>query len=166
MKCRFLRKSNLSSKSVLHAFSDASLKAFGSVIIAVTDGKVDLVIAKVKVTPIKSPTLPQLELIAAILSVKLVNYVVNTCPALNSVKTYCWTDSQIVLHWINSQKLFKSYVQRRVNDIKTKAPTADWRYVYSDCNPADYLSRSMTAKAFLKSELWLFGPSWLTGVNN
>ena len=156
----------MSNKSVLHAFSDSSLKAYGSVVFTVTDGKVDLVITKARVTPIKSPTLPQLELIAANLSAKLVNYVVNACPALNNVKIYCWTDSQIVLHWTNSQKSPKSYVQCRVDDIKTRAPTADWRYVYSECNPADYLSRSMTAKAFLKSDLWFFSPSWLTDVNN
>ena len=153
LKCSFPRKSNLSNKSVLHAFSDSSLKAYGSVVFTVTDGKVDLVIAKARVTPIKSPTLPQLELIAANLSAKLVNCVVNACPALNNVKIYCWTDSQIVLYWINSQKSLKSCVQGRVDDIKAKAPTADWRYVYSECNPADYFSRSMTAKAFLKSDL-------------
>ena len=56
-------------------------------------------------------------------------------------------------------------MQCRVDDINTKAPTADCRYVYNDCNPADYLSRGMTAKAFLKSELWCFYPSWLTDVN-
>jgi hypothetical protein len=61
----------------LHAFVDASLTAFGAVVYSRTideQGKVTVrfVVAKAKVTPLQVVSIPRLELMAAVLGVRLV----------------------------------------------------------------------------------------------
>ena len=56
----------------MHVFCDASLRAYGSVVFlrrVRTDGSVELsfVVAKSRVAPLKSITLPRLELLAALI---------------------------------------------------------------------------------------------------
>ena len=41
-------------------------------------------------------------------------------------------------------------------------PTAEWRYYPTLENPADLLTRGVTAETLISSSLWQNGPSWLT----
>ena len=126
-ECKFPRQIQLSVNTEIHAFSDASMRAYGAVLFAVTNDRVDLIVAKARVTPIKAPSLPQLELLAATLSARLIPYIISSYePILNNVTVYCWSDSQIVLHWISSLKRLKSCIQKRVDEIKSLIPDATW----------------------------------------
>ena len=112
---------------------------------------VDLIVAKARVTQVKAPSLPQLELLAAILSNRLIPYIVSSYePILNDVKVHCWSDSQIVLHWISSLKRLKPCLHRIID--------ATWNYVLEDGITADILSCDVTAKANLKSEILVQWP--------
>ncbi|CAB0043005.1 unnamed protein product [Trichogramma brassicae] len=91
----------------LHGFCDASQKAYAAAVYAVVydtaDNPIDchLLIAKTKVAPMKVLNIPRLELQAALLLARLVNFV-NTSLQQTPSLTYCWTDSNIVLAWLRS----------------------------------------------------------------
>ena len=64
--------------------------------------------SKTRVAPIKPLTLPRLELSATILAARLGDFIVRSFQhAIASsfqLNTHLWSDSQIVLHWISSNK--------------------------------------------------------------
>ncbi|XP_071579667.1 uncharacterized protein [Temnothorax nylanderi] len=90
----------------IHGFSDASQLAMAAaVFIKVTlpsaEPTITLVCAKTKVAPLKRLTIPRLELTAALLLARLVNYVQRTL-GLTMVAIFLWIDSSAVRTWINS----------------------------------------------------------------
>ena len=53
-----------------------------------------------------------------------------------------WTDSRVVLGYINNDvRRFHTFVAIRVQMIRENSGITTWRYVDSDCNPADDASR-------------------------
>ena len=73
-----------------------------------------------------------------------------------------WSDSQIVLHWIKSQKPLPVFVQHRTAEIQFLLPQANWSYCPTSENPVDLLSRGTTIEVLKSSLLWNHGPTWLT----
>jgi len=61
--------------AAIHVFVDASPQAYSAVIYLVYGSEVSLILAKNKVAPIKTLTLPKLELMAAVLGARLYNSV-------------------------------------------------------------------------------------------
>ena len=100
-----------------------------------------LVIAKARVVPLKSITIPRLELTAAVLSVKI-SKLLSAAFSGTIDAEYYWTDSQIVLGYIyNESKRFHVYVANRIQQIRSHTESTQWRYVNSQNNPADMASR-------------------------
>ena len=96
----------------LHGFSDASSLAYGAVLYLktiYTDGSVTvrIVAAKTRVSPVKSQTIPRLELVAAVVLSRLVVTVHDSLEIKDDVETFLWTDSTVVLYWINNHKPWK-----------------------------------------------------------
>ena len=156
----------VSGRLQIHVFSDASLKAYGSVVFfraLCPDGLVRLsfVMAKPKVAPLKAVTLPRLELLAALVGSRLCAYVRKSLVGLESVPCFFWSDSQIVLSWINSHpSQFKIFVSNRVAEIQSLSSPTDWRFCRSENNPADVISRGCSLDS-LDENSWLCGPRWL-----
>ena len=73
-----------------------------------------------------------------------------------------WSDSQIVLHWMKSQKPLPAFVRHRITEMNSLLPNATWNYCPTAENPADLLSRGTTTAALISSSLWHHGPKWLT----
>ena len=71
-----------------------------------------------------------------------------------------WSDSQIVLHWLHSQKKLKQFISNRIKEINQTMPNAKWEYCPTKDNPADLLTRGISYKAF-ESSFWMEGPTWL-----
>jgi len=94
----------------LHGFCDASLNAYGACIYiqSTTNFETQLYISKSRVALLKLTTIPRLELCGAILLSELVNTVVkellNLGITVEPTHITYWTDSTIVLAWINSNK--------------------------------------------------------------
>ena len=110
-----------------------------------------------RVAPVKTTTLPRLELCAA----KLFKQVSNTID-ISFRRVVFWSDSAITLHWINSSPhILKTFVANRVSDIQSTTYTLVWRHVPSKDNPADALSRGQLLTEFLDNSLWFHGPQWL-----
>lgn len=150
----------------LHAFCDASEKAFGAcVYIRCKDkfGKYSsqLLCAKSRVAPIKQVSLPRLELCGAVLLARLVDKV-KTClkTQFNKIVYYC--DSTITLCWIKSSpSKWKTFVANRTSEIQQLSQSEDWHHVRTYDNPADLISRGVQANTLLNSRLWWHGPPFL-----
>lgn len=149
----------------LHGFADASTLAYGAVLYARVETaevvECILIAAKSHVAPLKTVTVPRLELCAAqLLSELLAAF--RATSKLAHIKATLWSDSQIVLAWLTKDAAtLKIFVNNRVQKIQRLAADADWRYVPSAENPADLLSRGMSAAELPSARLWWHGPEWL-----
>ncbi|XP_011858176.1 PREDICTED: uncharacterized protein LOC105555744 [Vollenhovia emeryi] len=136
------------SQVELHGFSDASQLAMAAVIyISVHDSTgatFSLVCSKTKVTLLKRLSIPRLELTAALLLSRLMQYVKATLN-MDVTATHMWTDSLVTLSWIRSHaSRWKDFVRNRVAQIQELTPAAHWRYIPGTSNPADCASRGLT----------------------
>ncbi|GFX70327.1 uncharacterized protein TNCV_2955471 [Trichonephila clavipes] len=117
----------------LHAFSDASEKAYGSSIYlksisALGEVKVCLVTSKSRVLPLKQISIPRLELCGAVLAAKLMK---------------------------------KTFVANRVSKIHQLSSCDQWHHIASEQNPADVLSRGLLPEELRDDSLWWHGPELL-----
>ncbi|KAL0803354.1 hypothetical protein ABMA28_017417 [Loxostege sticticalis] len=148
----------------LHGFCDASIEAYACVVYARIKNKstVVLIAGKSKLVPHKKTlTLPRLELSGAYLLTKLINKVKKSLNQ-HTIETFGWTDSKIVLGWLQGQpSRWKPFVANRVKQIQDVMPKEQWRYVKSAENPADAASRGLNASQLLEHSLWWQGPDWL-----
>lgn len=107
-------------------------------------------------------TIPRLELTAAVILTKLVSRVLQILE-LKQLPVWMWTDSAIVLTWINNHPLrWKDFVHNRVCFIHEGIPQAIWKFIPGKENPADCDTRGMTPSQLLHNTLWLSGPLWLS----
>ncbi|CAI6345625.1 unnamed protein product [Macrosiphum euphorbiae] len=155
----------------IYGFADASIQAFGACLYARTTDALGnhhsrLIVAKSKVAPLKVVSLARLELCAAVLFARLAYKII---PKLNITinKKHFWSDSTIVLAWINSPSTrWKTFVAHRVGEIQTLTAAAEWGYVKSTDNPADIISRGCSPKQLKDNTLWWEGPVWFKSNEN
>ena len=77
-------------------------------------------------------------------------------------KAVFWTDSQVVLSYTKNQtRHFKNFVTNQTQTIKDHSDVAQWQYVPSKSNPADYGSRGLDGTCFAKVKMWYEGPKFL-----
>jgi len=94
-----------------------------------------LVCGKAKLAPLKQLTIPRLELVAAVLALR-VDRQLKEHLDVTVDKTVFWTDSNIVLGYIrNSERRFRTFVANRVAQIRKNTTTEQWRHVTSCVNP-------------------------------
>ena len=150
----------------LHAFADASEKAYGAAIYIRTLQRdktinVHLLCSKSRVAPIKTQTIPRLELCAALLAAELMTRV-RSDMGHEDKATYYWSDSQIVLAWLhNHPGKLPVFIAHRVVKILRLTIADQWRHVPSKQNPADVLSRGVRARELSSCNMWWFGPIFL-----
>ncbi|XP_011859045.1 PREDICTED: uncharacterized protein LOC105556561 [Vollenhovia emeryi] len=151
----------------LHGFCDASEQGYGGVVymrIVAHDGvTIRLIASKAKVAPLKSITLPRLELCAAVLLSELITYVrrvLGNHLTLDGV--YAWSDSMVTLSWIRSAPhKWKTFVRNRIARIQENIHISSWGHVRTHSNPADYCSRGLYPDELVKCTAWWHGPDWL-----
>ncbi|XP_015121269.1 uncharacterized protein LOC107044036 [Diachasma alloeum] len=147
----------------LHAFVDASNTAYASVIYASVElpDEVDVqfLIAKSRVAPKDSTTIPRLELLGATVGARLMDSVVSALTD-KQPELYYWTDSLTVLAWIQRDKPWATFVWNRVQEIRRLSEPNAWRHIPGTLNPADLPSRECTAKQLVDSD-WHKGLDWL-----
>lgn len=163
---RWIGLSNDIAHISLQGFCDASEKAFACVVylrIIQIDRSItcNLIAAKTKIAPLKTISIPKLELEGAVLLTKLLGKIKNAL-RMPDIQHTAWSDSFIVLCWLSSPpSRWKTYVANRVSRIQTQLPSNDWRHIASKLNPADCASRGMIREDLEKFELWWKGPEFL-----
>ncbi|XP_062620585.1 uncharacterized protein LOC134282159 [Saccostrea cucullata] len=151
----------------LHCFADASEVGIGVVIylrLVSETGKIhcSFVLGKSRVAPLKTVTIPRLELTASTLAVKLCKIVTKQLD-YQIDQVYFWTDSMSVLRYIkNTKTRFHTFVANRLAIIHAATTINQWHYVTSKLNPADCASRGIpVVSRFLDSASWFSGPEFL-----
>ncbi|XP_041470151.1 uncharacterized protein LOC121419759 [Lytechinus variegatus] len=150
----------------IHNFSDASEVAYGAVsylVISNEEGQVhsSLLMAKSRLAPIKTVTIPRLELMAATLAVNM-DIMVREELDLPIKMSYFWTDSMIVLHYIRSEdRRFKVFVSNRLATIHQVTELSQWRHIDTKVNPADVVSRGTSPMKLKNDKGWLEGPDFI-----
>ena len=117
------------------------------------------VFGKARVAPMKSLTIPKLELQASLLASRL-RKEVQRALTMKIDKVFMWTDSTTVLQWIHSIEKQPDFVANRVAEILELTTTDEWNNVQSCDNPADAGTRGLSATA-LPNSIWLKGPDFL-----
>ncbi len=150
----------------LHGFSDASQKAYAAAVyVRVIIGdivQIMLICSKSRVAPLKSQSIPRLELLGAVLLARLMESLRNALSGRVSIDNeYYWTDSSTVLCWIQNQRPWKQYVMRRVEEIRNLTQALNWNHCPGEWNPADLATRGIPAIKLKDNLLWWTGPEFL-----
>ncbi|KAK9685261.1 Pao retrotransposon peptidase [Popillia japonica] len=121
----------------------------------------NLLCAKSKVAPVKSQTMPRLELCGALTLSRLLEKVLQAIN-IEFDHCYCWTDSTIVLGWLKQlPNQCKTFIGNRVSEIQNVTSKSDWRHVPSKHNAADILSLGMYPNDLQECHMWWHGPTFL-----
>ncbi|XP_061519799.1 uncharacterized protein LOC133395115 [Anopheles gambiae] len=149
-----------------HTFTDASEAAYGACVYARCENaagevRISLLASKSRVAPLKRVTLPRLELSAAVLGAHL-HHRVKEAMQIVCAESFFWSDSTVTLKWIASPpNSWKTFVANRVAEVQHYSHPRQWRHVPGTSNPADLVSRGMSAAHFTQNQLWNNGPDWL-----
>nr|XP_041631713.1 uncharacterized protein LOC121502377 [Drosophila kikkawai]XP_041633461.1 uncharacterized protein LOC121503259 [Drosophila kikkawai] len=153
------------AKVQYHAFCDASQDAYGAAIfvrVETADGCcAHLLASKTRVAPVRSISIPRLELCGAVLLTELAASVISELPP-KAYEIFYWTDSTIVLAWLGKPACtWTTFVANRVAKIEQRTNESKWGHVRSEDNPADLASRGVSPQELKDSTLWWHGPAWL-----
>ena len=163
-RCYFRASTRL--KVELHGFADASSLAYAAVVYVravYVDGTVssELVVAKTKVAPLKTVSIPRLELCGAVMLSELL-VAVSRAVGVPKEQWHGWIDSTAALGWLrNCPSRYKTYVANRVACAAEHVDPGIWQHVSTHCNPADCASRGISATELKTHSLWWHGPPWL-----
>ncbi|XP_064475610.1 uncharacterized protein LOC135389499 [Ornithodoros turicata] len=150
----------------LHIFADASPIAYGTVAYLSGTDEHDnttstILISKSRIAPVKTLTLARLELMACVLSARLYTYLQRHLK-VRLEEVVFWSDSTIGIHWINGEpSRWKTFVRNRVEDIQRHTDATQWRHCSGKENPADLVTRGVSATNLVYSTLWWNGPEWI-----
>lgn len=162
---RWIRTKDDVSPISLFGFCDASLKGYGAVVYLKNPdprtnltNRLILLTSKTRVAPTSFVSLARLELCGAVLLADLLQWCRNLFKQEISIHAY--TDSQIVLSWINSHpSRWKTFIANRTSQILEKTKPEQWNYIKSEINPADVASKGVLPEAMASFSLWWNGPN-------
>ncbi|XP_028967004.1 uncharacterized protein LOC100901023, partial [Galendromus occidentalis] len=103
-----------------------------------------------------------LELLAALIGVRLHEKIIHSSTLDFDGSTF-HCDNAAVLGWCRSEAdRWKPFVANRVSEIRSRTSPRDWKYIPSELNPADILSRGTPLSDPDTLSIWLSGPPFLT----
>lgn len=165
---RFVMVSHMSNIELI-GFCDASKSAYAAAVyLKSTYNSVvhcNLLISKSRVAPMKSLTIPRLELLGAVLLVRLMSTVKSCLSNWNITNVSYFSDSMNVIYWIRGSKKWNLFVSKRLEEIYGLSSKSQWNYCKSQENPADLPTRGVPMNELLEIKEWFHGPLWLSNGN-
>ena len=148
----------------LHVFADAS--EMGLCVVAYLrfevddEVKVSFVMGNTRVAPIKTTTIPKLELQAALHASRIkVSIIEEHDFTINQV--FMWSDSSTVTQWLNAfEKKQQFFVANRIGESLGNTKLGEWNHIPGAQNLADLGTRGMRSNE-IASSVWLNGLAWL-----
>ena len=108
--------------------------------------------SKSRVAPLQAVSIPRLELMVAVVGLKLSETVGKVLSIESSHRSF-WSDSMDVLYWIRGcSRKFKPFVANRIGEIQALTSPNQWEYVPTGQNPADLLTRGESVSKLLTEE--------------
>ena len=116
---------------------------------------------KARVTPLKLTSIPQLELLGAVLCLQLEGKITGASQMEIKDVTF-WCDNMSVLWWIRHQShKLKLFAVTRVGLIQSLTDPNQWTYMRPKINPADLLMRESIVNGQANNTDWWNSPSFL-----
>ena len=117
--------------------------------------------SKSRLAPLKAVSIHRLDLLGALVRVRLTRQVCSTLKIPTNGVTY-WVDSMNVGYWIQGQsREYKPFIAHCVREIHEFSAPNQWHYVPTDVNPADLGTRGLTVEELASADLWWNGPKFL-----
>ena len=153
----------------LCGFCDSSLKAYTVVVYLLVETSsghyIRFAAAKTRVSPLKTQTIPRLELLLALLLARLISSIAQALEnEVQLSRPHCFTDSTAALFWIQGvEKSWKPFVQNLISEIRKLLPPDHWVHCSGRENTTDIPSRGLMAQELASSQLhvWMNGPDCL-----
>ena len=102
-----------------------------------------LIMSKSRLAPLKAVSIPRLELLGALVGLRLTRQVCSTLKIPTNGVTYR-VDSMNKGYWIQGQsREYKLFIAHRVGEIHEFSAPNQWRYVPTDVDPADLGTRDL-----------------------
>ena len=129
----------------IHVFGDSSIMGTCAVAYAVVfqpNGTQQNIIASKSRLAEQQLSIPSLELVATHMAANLTDNIKIALENLNIRNVFGWTDSTVVLHWLEKNGDYNQFVNNRVDKIKEK-DYITWRHVPTNEDPADIGSKGV-----------------------
>ncbi len=145
----------------LHVFNDGSARSMDSVAYLVNGKFSNIVMSKRRLTQVRKPSNPNIELDAATIGARLGTTLRGFLGITGPI--HFWTDNMCALHWIlKPARNYKLFVSNRVAEIYALTKGDEWQHVPTDQNPADWPTRGMSVQAFERDpKRWIQGPDFI-----
>ena len=120
-----------------------------------------LVMAKTKLAPRQTQSIPKLELNAAVLGARLATYVADALQ-ISGLNRIFFTDSSTTRNWIRAvASHYMPFVSHRIGEIQSLTNANEWRFIPGKMNIADAATRSLLTDGEPIPPRWLEGPSFI-----
>ena len=160
--------------NILVIFCDASKNAYGFISYGVSILGSNILFSKTKIAPLKTKTLPTLELLAMFLALKCLSVQLKV-ESLSISQVYISSDSQVALSWVISRNVKSKnvFANNRVKDIhdilkevkENHIIECSFRYIPTELNPSDLITRGLTFSRFSATlQFWREGPAFLKTI--
>ncbi|GFY73199.1 integrase catalytic domain-containing protein [Trichonephila inaurata madagascariensis] len=148
---------NAPGNLTFHVFCDASKIAYAACVFLRCESEnsttCQLIQARCRVAPMKSLSIPRLELLACSIGARLSQSVSSDMKLENLPKIF-WSDSADALYWIKGTETWAPFVYNRVKEIRSLTNTEDWYHVPGPLNAADLPSRGCNVETLAMSRWW------------
>ena len=117
-----------------------------------TPSQACFLMGKCKVASIKQMSVSKMELEAAVTGVRLLQLIQREI-TMTIDRNFLWSDSQVALEWIASNKKQNVFVSNRLQEIHKSYLPQQWHHISTYLNPADQGTRGLEINEF--QQKWL-----------